>query len=477
MALMTSRVPILAVTLALGGCATARFGTLESVLKGDRPATGAEIQEVRVERAGAPTATTPGMEVHKGDRIVTGSDTRALVTLGAGYELILEPGTDVEILNPSLFMRAGQAFVQTLTKVREYLKIKTEFVVAGVEGTRFVATVQGEDFLVAVVEGHVKVESPTGAWPAKTYGPLEQGRVRGRAAPEKMAPLDPRQVDAIRSRFIRVDSIVRRRVPRVEGLTIDRATALLVEAGLVRGRVRERITGGAPPGSVLDQDPSGDTEARAGERVDLTAGGESSSVPSVVGQPLRSAAATLEVAGLRVGRVAQLLVPNAPEGTVVEQGRRPLSRVAPGTPIDLTVAVAGVRVPDLTRLDRRQVASILTGVGLPLGQISTVETGATEPGRVARQSPSPGTVVARGTPVHVFIASAPAGCKVPSVVGLTEADAKSTLAHARLRLGRVERRGGDAFSATDRIVGQRPESGSSVTCGTGVDVVIQGRIG
>ena len=49
--------------------------------------------------------------------------------------------------------------------------------------------------------------------------------MRGRAAPEKMAPLDPRQVDAIRSRFSRVESVVRRRVPRVQGLSVDRATA------------------------------------------------------------------------------------------------------------------------------------------------------------------------------------------------------------------------------------------------------------
>ena len=115
-------------------------------------------------------------------------------------------------------------------------------------------------------------------------------------------------------------------------------------------------------------------------------------------------------------------------------------------------------------------------MGLPLGQISAVETSATEPGRVARQSPSPGTLVARGTPVHVFIASAPAGCKVPSVVGLTAAEAKVALGRARLGL-RVPQRGGDSLSAADRIVGQAPESGSTVTCGTVVEVVIQGRIG
>jgi hypothetical protein len=49
---------ILAVVLLSSGCASAPFGTLESVLKGDRLATGSELQEVRVERAGASPATT-----------------------------------------------------------------------------------------------------------------------------------------------------------------------------------------------------------------------------------------------------------------------------------------------------------------------------------------------------------------------------------------------------------------------------------
>src|SRR5262249_40018239 len=122
-------------------------------------------------------------------------------TLDAGYQLILEPNTDVEILNPSLFMRAGQAFVQTLEKVREYLKLKTEFAVAGVEGTQFVATVGPDDMSVSVVEGHVKVESPTGSWPAKVYGPTEQGPVTRTSAPVKMAPLDAARLDTFRARF------------------------------------------------------------------------------------------------------------------------------------------------------------------------------------------------------------------------------------------------------------------------------------
>jgi PASTA domain/FecR protein len=404
-----SRSLILAVVLLSSGCASARFGTLESVLKGDRLATGSELQEVRVERAGASPATTPGMAIRKGDRIVTGPDTRVLVSLGAGYELILEPGTDIEVLNPSLFMRVGQAFVQTAQRVREYLKIKTEFVVAGVEGTQFVATVRGDEFLVSVVEGHVKVESPTGAWPPRTYGPLDQGRVRRGQPPERMAPLAPRQVDAIREEFRRVDDVVRRKVPPLIGTRLDVARAALEQAGLAMGRVSQRITVDAPAGSVLDQDPSAGGVVRAGARVNLT------------------------------------------------------------------VAVAGVRVPDLTRLDRQRALSRLREAGLALGQVSPLETSAYEAGTIAGQRPDAGTLVPRGTVVHLRVASAPATCRVPPLSGQTAAGAKATLSRAGLRLGRVQR-SGDSSSARDPVTEQSPSAGSVVRCGTEVAVRIPGRI-
>jgi hypothetical protein len=193
-----------------------------------------------------------------------------------------------------------------------------------------VATVRGEDFLVSVVEGHVKVESPTGAWPAKTYGPLEQGRVRRGSPPERMAPLDPRQADAIREEFRRVDDVVRRKVPRLIGTRLEVARTALEQADLAIGRVSQRITGDAPGGSVLDQDPSAGEVVRAGARVHLT------------------------------------------------------------------VALAGVRVPDLTRLDRQRAVSRLREAGLALGQVSPLETNAYEAGMIAGQRPGPGTLVPRG---------------------------------------------------------------------------------
>jgi beta-lactam-binding protein with PASTA domain len=435
-----ARTFVLVLAVALPECATTRFGVLEGVLVGDNLATGPEIGGVRILRPGEAPATVPGMDLRKGDRIVTGPDVGALVTLDAGYQLILEPDTDIEILNPSLFMRAGTAFVQTLQNVREYLKLKTEFAVAGVEGTQFVATVSQEELNVTVVEGHVRVESPTGAWPAKVYAALERGRVVRGSTPEKMAPLDPVRRDVLRARFLAVAAL-----PHFGG-----------RGGAAAG------TGGREGGAV-------GTGGRGGAPVE----DKSILVPELRGRPVAQAASELKEAGLGMSRTEALDL-NAPDGVVVKQSPEPGTRVRPEAIVHLTVAVAGVRVPDLTRLDERGAANRLREAGLVVGQTSPVATSAVEAGAVAHQDPAPGTIVRRGTPVHFQIAAASTTCTVPTLRGRTEAEAKTMLSRAGLKLGRVQR-SGDASSPSDTVTEQRPRPGARVRCGTPVEVSIPGQ--
>jgi beta-lactam-binding protein with PASTA domain len=471
---MTSRSLLAAAVLGTAGCATGSFGTLDSVLKGGRLASGAELAEVSIQRPGASPRTEPGMPVKKGDRIVTGPDVRAVVSIVGGHELLLEPSTDVEILNPSLFMRVGQAIVRTVQGVSEALKLKTTFVVAGVEGTQFEVKVDGGEFLLSVVEGRVTLESPTGAWPPATYGAMQRGRVRGDSPPERMPPLQDQEAQAIRDKFRQVDAVIRRRVPRLVGMSAAAARAALQEAGLAPGSVRERITG-AKAGTVIAQEPAPGQVVRAGGRVDLVIEGQSVTVPALRGRSVREAAAVLERAGLRVGRVREELSVSEAEGTVLNQGRAPLARVEPGTAVNLTVAVAAAIVPDVRRLHQQQAAGRLRQAGVELGSASPVESAKDEPGTVLSQSPGAGTIVRRGSAVRVQVAAKPAPCVVPPLGGLTVAGARAALSKARLQLGRIQH-SGDETSASDPVQRQSPQSGATVRCGSAVDVYVAGRI-
>lgn len=55
---------------SIGCAATTRFAQLENVVRKNRLATGAEVQNVQVTRGGARLTTAPGMELEKGDRIL-----------------------------------------------------------------------------------------------------------------------------------------------------------------------------------------------------------------------------------------------------------------------------------------------------------------------------------------------------------------------------------------------------------------------
>jgi hypothetical protein len=266
---------LLAALLFSSGCATAAFGRLDGVTRGGRIATPEEAQAVKVVRAGAATRTEPtepGMALRKGDRITTGPGTQAVLVFDAGWEVILEAETELEILNPSIFIRFGQAIATALGRVREVLKAQTEYVVAAPETTQYVIEAHGDTFSVTVLEGKVRVESKTQEWPPTVYGPAERGTVVGRARPQRMPSLDARQVAALQGQVGAVRQVVVQatsvRVPDVRGRPYDLAAAILRRSGLES--VAERVVRELErPGVVVAQAPAAGALVRRGTRVVL----------------------------------------------------------------------------------------------------------------------------------------------------------------------------------------------------------------
>jgi hypothetical protein len=146
---------VLITVMASIGCATttntAPFAQLESVVRGNRLATGAELNGVQVTRADAPVATVTGMGLQKGDRIVTDGSTEAVIFFGDAYEVILAPDTDITILNPTIFQKIGKAVVKKLKQVREAFRVETEYVKAGPKGTEFAISVDRASVVSVVV--------------------------------------------------------------------------------------------------------------------------------------------------------------------------------------------------------------------------------------------------------------------------------------------------------------------------------------
>jgi CHASE2 domain-containing sensor protein len=355
---------LLACLPMLAGCATlGDFGRLDGVTKGGRAASGPEVQEVRVVRGGETVRTEPGMPLRKGDRIVTGPDARALLTFAAGWEVILEPRTELEILNPTIFVRFGEAIATALGRVREVLKAQTEYVVAAPETTQYVVEARGDTFRITVLEGRVRVESRKQAWPATVYRASERGTVVGTARPQRMAPLNAPQVEAIRMKVDAVRRMVPPRVPVVDfvevpdlgGRGYDEAVALLARAGLASAGEPVR-SANARPGSVVGQSHRPGTRVRRGTRVTLRYAAQAPpvgvdrttrppvrdtdilrrrcTVPDLRGRTVAQAAQMLKDAGLVLGDH-----PRDTRLTVQRQSVDPGAAVACGARVDVAADV------------------------------------------------------------------------------------------------------------------------------------------
>jgi eukaryotic-like serine/threonine-protein kinase len=129
------------------------------------------------------------------------------------------------------------------------------------------------------------------------------------------------------------------KVPNVAGLMIDDAARQLAAVGFTAQRSEERFHGGAPKGTVLEQDPRAGTRDVEGTTVRLvvSAGQEVVTVPAVVGMTQEDAEAALEGAGFELGAVQQTHS-GAPVGEVVDSKPAPGSRVSIPSSVSLTVS-------------------------------------------------------------------------------------------------------------------------------------------
>lgn len=134
------------------------------------------------------------------------------------------------------------------------------------------------------------------------------------------------------------------KIPNVAGLMLDDAAKQLAAVGFTAQRAEERFHGGAPKGTVLEQDPRAGTRDAEGTTVRLvvSAGQEIARVPAVVGMTQEDAEAALEGAGFEVGKVSQTRS-GAPLGQVVESKPAPGAKVAIPSAVSITVSDGAAR--------------------------------------------------------------------------------------------------------------------------------------
>ncbi|HNY86277.1 MAG TPA: PASTA domain-containing protein, partial [Candidatus Hydrogenedentes bacterium] len=270
-------------------------------------------------------------------------------------------------------------------------------------------------------------------------------------------------------------------VPNVTGMAQAAAAAALSGAGLAAGQVSESYSATVPAGSVISQNPAAGTLVLPGAAVALEvskgpAPAGDIPVPNLAGMTQAQAGAALTAAELSLGTVSEVYNATVPAGQVISQSPAAGVEVAAGTAVNLTVSRGPepVVVPDVTGMTQANAAAALTGAGLDVGQVVQAFSDTIPVGRVISQDPAADAEVPPGTAVDLEVSKGPAPAgdiAVPSLAGMTQAQAGAALTGATLALGAVT----EAYSATvpaGQVISQNPAAGAMVAAATPVNIVL-----
>ncbi|HEX3795484.1 MAG TPA: Stk1 family PASTA domain-containing Ser/Thr kinase [Acidimicrobiales bacterium] len=191
-------------------------------------------------------------------------------------------------------------------------------------------------------------------------------------------------------------------VPMVTGLQFLAATEALNKAGL--SYKADYITSKQPSGTVISQNPPGNSQAKSTTVVKLTVSGSQSSatVPNVVGSTPVAAGGMLQSSNLTAGTQTTACSQQFAQGLVASQMPAAGTQQPTGSPVNLVVSSGpcSATVPNVVGQTQDSASSMLTGDGLTpaFTQIDCTLNGGT-PGVVQTQDPAPGTTL--NTPATV----------------------------------------------------------------------------
>jgi beta-lactam-binding protein with PASTA domain len=130
-----------------------------------------------------------------------------------------------------------------------------------------------------------------------------------------------------------------------------------------------------------------------------------------------------------------------------------------------------VAVPDVEGLTQDAATAAIAEAKLKVGSVTQQTSNTVATGKVISQDPARGSSLAEGSPVKLFISSGPQMVTVPNVEGLSQAAATTAITGAKLKVGAVTQQTSNMV-VTGSVISQDPASGSSLTEGSLVNLVI-----
>ncbi len=139
--------------------------------------------------------------------------------------------------------------------------------------------------------------------------------------------------------------------------------------------------------------------------------------------------------------------------------------------VSITVSPRVVIVPAVAELTQSAADSAITAAHLTVGTITLANSSTVPAGSVISQNPLARTSVSEGTAINLVISLGPSTVMVPSVMGMAQAAAETTISVVGLTVGSILT-ANSTTAAAGNVISQSPAAGSSVSLGSTVNLII-----
>jgi len=230
-----------------------------------------------------------------------------------------------------------------------------------------------------------------------------------------------------------------------------------------------------PAETVVDTNPKAGQQVAPGDslELDVSTGPPPITEPDVLGLDYRAAVTRLKAAGFAVAAPVGQDSDTAPPGQVLNQDPPAGTQGHNGDTVTLTVSngKGNVLVPDETGKDQTQAANELNQAGLKFTYGPKQGSATVPAGNVISTNPPAGTSVPRGSLVTIIVSSGPAKIRVPYVVGLRGADARSEIENRGLVVAETAQPVSNS-AQNGKVLTVNPAAGTTVDQGSTVTIVV-----
>ena len=263
-------------------------------------------------------------------------------------------------------------------------------------------------------------------------------------------------------------------VPSVEGLDVQKARELLLEAGLAQPDVEFETNDEVPVNQVFAQNPPPGERVEPNSVVTLrVSSGTADTVPSVIGSLREEAVATLQEFQYVVTEVTSASPQDA--GTVISQSPSPGSVLAPGSTVEITVSTGPevMPVPDVEGLDVIAAVNALREQGFIVNPTQIEEPSEEiEVGKVTRTEPAAAQLVAVGSQISIVVSTGLPTVQVPAVTNLLADSAIQALRNVGLEVVDIPGEVPAGSPSVGRVIAQDPAPFEEVEIGFVVTITV-----